>query len=72
MMNKAAERAGRLADKLDVILNNGWDPSGILAKAKLADLHYLEFWNMGWSGVVEHPMIAPIKAEIEKRYLDEA
>jgi hypothetical protein len=44
------------------------DVRAIIAKAPLAALHYLEFWNMGWSGVSPHPYIEFIKDEILKRY----
>ena len=67
---KTLERIDRLATRLEKAVEA--DRPKILSKAKLADLHYLEFWNMGWSGASLHPVVPGIISEIERRYLDEA
>ena len=68
-MNRLIKRAEAIGQKLENLEFTDLEKAKkILARASLSTLHYLEFWNLGWSGCTDHPFIEILKDEIRERY----
>ena len=61
---KTTPSAEQFADYLDSLCESA---KISISYAKTEDLQIAHYWNMGWSGGLEHPMMMFITNELKKR-----